>query len=264
MFTLDLDAKLAASVLVAQKDKVQAALMAAANDLGLKAIEQIGLQAQMQLKSSAQDYLRGLQDAGGGMSTTPSGEVIVTLVGTVPNAMEQGFDAFDIKPGLLGSPKVKHGKSGKPYIDVPFRWGRPGAKTVQAMSKAASSAMDKAMRAAKKSMGAGPAAMALIRSKYVGGPPKGKTVNIGGKTVLHAHKADIEAGMSRLPKLSVGASGEFRTFRRVSGSSSVASWRHPGRTGVEIFKMVVGVLESVKDEYVKMQLEKVGISVKGG
>lgn len=39
--------------------------------------------------------------------------------------IEEGASPFDIKKGLLNSPKAKIGRKGGKYITVPFRWGTP-------------------------------------------------------------------------------------------------------------------------------------------
>ena len=55
----------------------------------------------------------------------------VSLKGEVPRALEEGFDRFDIKPGMLVSSHAKQGKNG-PYVDVPLKLK---ASTMQQMAK---------------------------------------------------------------------------------------------------------------------------------
>lgn len=55
----------------------------------------------------------------------------VAVKGKVPEALEQGFAPFDMKPALLAGRNVKQGKNG-PYVDVPLK---PKASEVQQLAK---------------------------------------------------------------------------------------------------------------------------------
>lgn len=50
-------------------------------------------------------------------------------------ALEDGFDAFDMKKALESSDKVRISKDGKKYLVIPFRHGTPGSKMYKAMPK---------------------------------------------------------------------------------------------------------------------------------
>lgn len=65
----------------------------------------------------AEVYTKGISV--GVQENPPSLKVVIR--GEVPNALEEGFAGFDIKPGLLDSPRAKESKTGGKYIDVPLK-----------------------------------------------------------------------------------------------------------------------------------------------
>ena len=76
-------------------------------------------QAQQGLKSTSREYVQGLTSEEGDRKFT------ITLSGTLPNLIENGFKGGDMRDWLLKSPKAKQGKNGK-YMIIPFGHGTPG------------------------------------------------------------------------------------------------------------------------------------------
>lgn len=76
--------------------------------------------AQTELKSTSADYISGLTPI-----MKEGKELAIYLRGWLPNAIENGLEPYDMKPGLLHGPHAKMGKNG-PYNTVPFRHGTPG------------------------------------------------------------------------------------------------------------------------------------------
>lgn len=75
-------------------------------------LEALKQEARSQLRSTYAAYVAGLP-----VQTTDDGEhVTVRLQGTLPEMLERGFAAFDMKPGLLRGAKTS--KTGKAYRDV--------------------------------------------------------------------------------------------------------------------------------------------------
>ena len=87
--------------------------------------------------ASVQRYAAGIQ-----VTKTPS-NVTISLEGETPLAFEQGTSGFDIKPGLLSSPKAKQGASG-PYVDVPLPLEKQG------LTKPARKTLKKAVMEARR------------------------------------------------------------------------------------------------------------------
>lgn len=55
-----------------------------------------------------------------------NGQVELDTSDFVVNMVENGVEAFDMKPGLLNSPKVKTSKNGQKYLTVPLSTMRKG------------------------------------------------------------------------------------------------------------------------------------------
>jgi hypothetical protein len=79
-------------------------------------------QAKLILKGTLPEYLNSLKWIESGKFTNT-----LVLMGKLPNMLENGISAFDMKEGLLRSSKVKIGKDGNKYITIPFRWANPSA-----------------------------------------------------------------------------------------------------------------------------------------
>lgn len=76
-----------------------------------------------------------------GLSTPPiqnkDFEVLIYMDGWLPCALEGGIESFDMKPGLLASPKAQTSKTGSVYMHVPMGTKRkPEFRTVSTNSKA--------------------------------------------------------------------------------------------------------------------------------
>ncbi len=64
----------------------------------------------------ASQYIRGLSEP---TVLEREYEIMFSLNGWLPVALEDGVDTFDMKPGLLGSPKAKISKAGDRYMNIP-------------------------------------------------------------------------------------------------------------------------------------------------
>jgi len=60
-------------------------------------------------------------------------EAFVEAKGMFVNFVENGIKSFDMKPGLLNSPKAKTSKKGIRYMIVPFQYGIPGTQHIKNM-----------------------------------------------------------------------------------------------------------------------------------
>lgn len=127
--------------------------------------------------------------------------------------LEKGFESFDMKDGMLSSPKVKINKDGGKYIDVPFRHDTSGIPS-SIMSEAQSG---RSLGIIRLGQGLGKA-QAGIRSKIT--PQQLGRDPYTWRDGLYAGLIRKEAG----PK----NSGAYMTFRRISENSDPDSWIHPG------------------------------------
>jgi hypothetical protein len=140
---------------------------------------------------NARAYKEGIQI----VATEKPLEIRVSLDGELPNALEEGYPSFDIKPGLLAGGSVKQGKNG-PYVDVPLRHAassvRGGIKNI----------LTKLSGAADETSG-----------------------GILARLPTHVKVKKQQRGL-------VKTTEGYRTFRRVSFNSSPQSWIHPGFGGI--------------------------------
>jgi hypothetical protein len=190
-------------------------------------------EAQGKLHGTAQDYIRGLQEV-----VSERGQRTITLLGWLPNALEQGMDSFDMGPGLLSGKSAHISADGSRYAHIPFRHGSAGslgqAGKPMGERMGPQGSMSRA-RMAEGMMGATDA-KALGRMIYDAAKKlKGKQALPAGMTSALApwHKTDIYAGMQRVRKPYTNeATGkttmqsQYQTFRTISDNGT--PWIHPG------------------------------------
>lgn len=224
--------------------------------LGAAAMQKWKKLAQQGLRSTSQDYIKGLQEEYKGNKFT------IELTGMLPNMLERGWPGGDMREWMLKSPKVKQGPNG-PYLTIPFRHGTPGTGG-RNVGPAMPSAIHKA-------------ALTLDPTKSRPGGLQGKSKNTdwGKKGRLHPglnigakakailerrakpwHSASIYMGMVRKEKTYEKGkqSGGYTTFRTISRNSSAEGkhWVHPGikarrfapKVKAHIDKIAMGVLNN--------------------
>lgn len=198
------------------------------DDLGASARAKWIRLAQTQLATSKRDYIQGIQEV-----TGEGAERIIALVGWLPNAVENGLAAYDMRETLLGNGKGHESKGGGRYRAIPFRHGTPGTKGgVGAAMGARMGPQGEMSRGHQGGLSTG-AAAALGKSIY--GAAKrlrpGQSLNTSGmgipKLAPH-HATDIFAGMRRERKLYAQATqSQYVTFRTIS-TKNTTGWIHPG------------------------------------
>lgn len=170
------------------------------------------------------EYMRSIQD-GLRFPEDLTGEVFTTS----PQAsiIEDGIQAYDMKPGLLASPKAKTNKDGGKWITVPYRHGTPGTVGLPSMPKNVYSMANKLGFSRRNN-----AVKALFTGrKYEWGGrlkelPQGQRSHFGSHPGSgYTWKNGQYSGMVR-----AGGKGhsQYLTFRRVSENSDPRSWQHPG------------------------------------
>lgn len=220
--------------------------------------------AQNALGQSRATYLAGIQDV-----KSEPGLRTITLVGWLPNAIENGLDSYDMRTTLLG-PNAKNRRQragGGWYAHVPFRHQTPG--TVGALAapmgrahgprggmgrglegsytKQGAAALGKRIGKAAKKLGTFrdpktgkmrqqrlPAGMALKLGRWLS---SGRS----GGQFYQEHKTDIYAGMihSRKP-----GHEQYVTFRTIS-SKSGDGWIHPGIEARHLAEQVGDFVERI-------------------
>jgi len=87
--------------------------------LGAAAMDHWKRLGRERLRSSSQDYRKGLQYRESG------GKAYIILVGRLANMVENGWSGGDMRDWMLSGPGVRIGKKG-PYRNVKFQHGTPG------------------------------------------------------------------------------------------------------------------------------------------
>lgn len=139
----------------------------------------------------------------------------VELHGKLPNMLEKGFSAFDMKTGFKNSPRATHTQSGGWYLTIPIRHSTPGAFMY-------GKPMPKDIYTQAKK---------LKNGKSLAVPGAGAKSWTG-----YQHKSSIYDGLTRIVKSYSGGTkqSQYLTFRRVSDKSDPQSWMHPGYIGAKI------------------------------
>lgn len=198
--------------------------------------------AGAELFTTRRDYLAGIQPV-----EIKPGMAIISLVGQLPNIIEEGMDALDMHDTLLGPnvPISEPGRYGKHlkvmpggglgyYRAIPFRHGSPGSGGAvgQPMGRQYSGhqAVEDAKKLGKKVYGAAKK-LAATTSEPMGKTAYGGRLPAGLAPKLRSHhKTDIFAGMIREEKTYEKATqSQYMTFRTISTGSP--GWLRPATPG---------------------------------
>lgn len=224
--------------------------------------------ANKTLKKTRGVYLRNLQQPNiGPLSGT------ITLTGALPNMIEQGATAYDMKQGFLNSKKAKIGKNGGKYLTIPFRWATAGSL---GENEAFSGVMPTEIQALVKNLKSGRTQFAEPQS-VSGEGLKLPTTSTFGKVLTrkafsdikskktfgsYTHKAPIHQGIIKQTSAYENAfQSQYMSFRRISLNSDKNSWIHPGLTAKEFFEKSMESLQidTVVSNIVDRELEIIGL-----
>lgn len=198
--------------------------------------------AGAELFTTRRDYLAGIQPV-----EIKPGVAVISLVGQLPNLIEEGMDAFDLHDTLLGPnvPISEPGRYGKHlkvtpegglgfYRAIPFRHGTPGSRGAVGQVMGRQYQGHEAVKDAKKlgrEVYKAAKELAATTSEPYGRTKYGGRLPAGMAPKLRAHhKTDIFAGMIREEKTYVRATqSQYTTFRTISTGSP--GWLRPATAG---------------------------------
>jgi hypothetical protein len=189
------------------------------------------------------EYVRSIAE-GLKMDGNLSGEIVTTSPhGAI---VEDGIKAYDMKVGLLNSPKAKTGKGGSLYITVPFRHGTPGTATMPSMSRGAYKDAKKLGYSRRNN-----ALTSGMGTQYTWGgrlknTSEGKRSKIISKNRNYTWKTGLFSGMVKMGKRN---HTQYMTFRRVSANSDPNSWQFPD---VPARPIRVAVIENTREEVLQL------------
>lgn len=191
--------------------------------------------AKQKLNSTLPDYIQHLIKVDKGRFAKQ-----IVLTGVLPNMIEQGASAFDMKEGFKKSQKVKYTipvynrkgnqvyKGGDWYLTIPFRLGVPGTLGQAGFA----GEMPQDIYNIMKKRGSGTRlAVSEIPSPY--DVPKSREAILNESGVLlygeYTHKNSIYEGLTkRTGQYNKTSQNTYGTFRRAGENSDPLSWIHKG------------------------------------
>lgn len=207
--------------------------------------------AQSSLKTSARDYIAGVTEV------EMKGKVAtIALTGVVPNMVENGWPATDLRLTLLGpgAKNAKTGKDGSRYNTVPFRHGTPGSsgrnvgrqmpKSIHAVAKTLAPTLSRP----GKIEGRGGATTVYGQRLNEGMPMSSAARKLLTTKMKPWHAMSIFKGMIREEKTYGSATqSKYTTFRRISTNvrRGKEHWLHPGIKAHSFFPKAQREIERV-------------------
>lgn len=190
------------------------------------------IEANGLLKDARQEYISSIHVVDEGFA---KGAVILT--GWLPNAIEQGKEAYDMKPDFINGPNAKTTEAGVKYNTIPFSHGTPGS-----LSENFNGGImpDSVYEVAKnKPIREGKTTSAGITKDELPKEfrePQIKKIKVPGSVSFkdYQHKHSIYEGV-RKEQDRVTKQNRYTSFRRVSENSDPDSWIHPGFERADVF-----------------------------
>lgn len=222
--------------------------------------------AKQNLKSTLPEYTQHLIKVDKGRFAKQ-----IVLTGVLPNMLEQGASAFDMKEGFKKSQKVRYtipvyGKNGNQikkggdwYLTIPFRIGTPGTVGQAGFIGQMPQEIYDIMR--KRSAGVG-LSSSEIPSPYEVPKSRDAVVNESGQVLFgkYQHKNSIYEGLTkRTAQYSKTSQNTYGTFRRAGENSDPLSWVHKGIKAYHLAEKAVEKtdVETIVENEVTTYLETV-------
>jgi hypothetical protein len=215
--------------------------------------------ANQTLRTSTGTYIRYIVD--GKVYPYENDPLRGAVVTRDPKAgfLEHGYGAFDIKPGVLSSPKAKTTKDGRQYMRIPLKHGtarmQPSEAGTGEMRATFASVMPKEVtKMAEK----------LVRS-HMKGPGLRRLPDMSWflQTKLAPRTLGLPAYTWKYGKFAgliregSGRQTRYKTFRTISqGKSAPGSWIHPGLRPLQICDRAKKECEPMIREMLKRGFEK--------
>ena len=191
--------------------------------------------AKKKLKSTREEYIQNIIHVDKGRFNKQ-----IILTGVVPNMVEQGASAFDIKDGFRKSPKVRYtipvyGKKGNMlrsggdwYLTIPFRIGVPGTLGQAGFTGQMPQEVYDIMRKRGNRI--------ALRADEIPAPyniPQSRAaIQATPQNPYYAqytHKSSIYEGLTkRTAQYGKTTQNTYGTFRRAGANSDPLSWIHKG------------------------------------
>lgn len=156
----------------------------------------------------------------------------VELVNDLPNMIESGANAFDMKPNFLNGPNAKTGEDGKKYNTIPYSVGVPTSLPENFSTIMPQEVYDVILEKPQEiPIAGGVRSEGLTRDELpeqYREPIEKEVYNPNSERFeKYKHKSSIYEGMAR-QKSMVTQQNSYVSFRRVSENSDDLAWLHPG------------------------------------
>jgi hypothetical protein len=201
--------------------------------------------------STRRDYIAGIQEV-----EMEPGRAVISLVGELPNLLENGMPETDMRKTLLGpnvpvappgEPGKHQSKNGGFYRAIPFRHSGPTSSGTVAppMGSAYGSVVPNALALGKQVYGQAKK-LAATTSQPGGGVAYGGRLPAGLAPKLKPHhKTDIYAGMIRQEKTYEHATqNSYATFRTISTNNPIG-WIRSSTPGEFLAKKVEAFVQKI-------------------
>ena len=207
------------------KTEIESMLDNIAKGLAMSFVYSLELNVQRELKSTRARYLKNIRviDSGKLQSTV----LLDYSKDPMIRMLEEGTGSFDMKPGFMGSSKVKMTKKGKRYLTIPFRWA---ASSSVGESDVFTGKLPKAIHTIVKEKGPNsPLNLSDLPASLSGKSTRPAIEDSEGKVLFdsYKHKNSIYEGVTQSIDGATGQSRYF-SFRRVSENSDPSAFIHPG------------------------------------
>ena len=223
-------------------------------------------QAKKELKSTLPEYLHNIIKVDKGRFSKQ-----IILTGVLPNMIEQGASAFDMKQGFKKSSKVKYtipvytakgkqiSKGGNWYLTIPFRMGIPGTLGQAGFAGEMPQEIYDIMK--KKASGKG-LQISEIPTPY--DIPTSRAAieesSVNSYYGEYTHKNSIYEGLTKQTgQYNKTSQNTYGTFRRVGENSDPLSWINKGIEAHKIAEKAVEKtdVETIVENEVTEYLENV-------
>ncbi len=191
-------------------------------DITLRFAQEWENEANITLKTSRQEYIANLHVVDEGFAR---GAVLLT--GWLPNAVEQGLDAFDEKEAMLAGPNAKTGKDGSKYNTIPFSFGAPTSLPENFTGGILPMEVHEILKGKESNEPITKNDLSNLPREYKQPQAKQVTLPVSKAIVDYQHKHSIYEGVEKRTDLKTGQN-TYGSFRRVSENSNPSSWIHPG------------------------------------
>ena len=224
------------------------------DELGVRFADAWRNEAGKVLKQTRQQYQRAIY-----IEKPDPQSLVVGLAGWLPNAVEQGLEPFDMKPGYKESDKKKYKRGGGWFVTIPFRFATPDALGESTIF--ANTMPGKVYEVAKTVLKDRKAVLSVTQL-----PEefrlKGTRAEVFNKTTgqvfeKYQHRESIYEGMRNM-----GAEGhsQYMTFRRVSDLSDPLAWIHPGLKPANLLERTFNrfpmaeIISKVKEDFLSERM----------